>query len=423
MPPVESKPYSLLSPITRTTDLRHDDADRKQTPRTKQTQTAHAQAEAEAERATTTARLAERSERGAAMGCGPSKEDTDGGAASRCREQKHLLRAAVQARHALAGAHAGHAAALRNVGAALSDYAAGETDRHDAAVVPRSASAAAALGGTAAVAAPAALKALPPPPLDAVLPPPPPPPSGAEDAAGPLQRSMSAPDIQLQANIRKARSGEAPIMEEEEGEGEGEGREDAAPLRRRKGLDDTELQPPPPPPPANAPPPSRSPPPVPDRKPAPKEGNSFTEYIFGSSDAAPMPPPTLDPGAEPSWAGERRDPAPPPPPQSETDRQPPPPPETVAEGKKLAVEPAARRAATQKASRKADGKKARIAMVAPQPVRLGDVLRRLDEHFLKASEGAHEVSKMLEAARMHYHSNFADKRGTFHACSAPDPIL
>ncbi|TKW31145.1 hypothetical protein SEVIR_2G085700v4 [Setaria viridis] len=348
------------------------------------------------------------------MGCGPSKEDAEGGAASRCRERKHLLRAAVQARHALAGAHAGHAAALRNVGAALSDYAAGEADRHDAAVVPRSASAAAALGAAAhpgAAAAPAALKALPPPPLDAVLPPPPPPlPPGAEDAAAPLQRSMSAPDIPLQPNIRKARSGEAPIMEEEEGEGEG-GDDDAP--RRRRGEDDPQLQPPPPPPPANAPPPSRSPPPVPDRKPASQEGDSFTEYIFGPSDAVPVPRPTLDPGAagaETSWAAERRDPAPPPPPPPpETDEQPPPPPETVAEGKKLAVEPVARRAA--KASRKAEGKKARIAMVAPQPVRLGDVLRKLDEHFLKASEGAHEVSKMLEAARMHYHSNFADTRG------------
>ncbi|RCV10070.1 hypothetical protein SETIT_2G082300v2 [Setaria italica] len=343
------------------------------------------------------------------MGCGPSKEDAEGGAASRCRERKHLLRAAVQARHALAGAHAGHAAALRNVGAALSDYAAGEADRHDAAVVPRSASAAAALGAAAhpgAAAAPAALKALPPPPLDAVLPPPPPPlPPGAEDAAAPLQRSMSAPDIPLQPNIRKARSGEAPIMEEEEGEGEG-GDDDAP--RRRRGEDDPQLQPPPPPPPANAPPPSRSPPPVPDRKPAPQEGDSFTQYIFGPSDAVPVPRPTLDPGAETSWAAERRDPAPPPPPP-ETDEQPPLPPETVAEGKKLAVEPVARRAA--KASRKAEGKKARIAMVAPQPVRLGDVLRKLDEHFLKASEGAHEVSKMLEAARMHYHSNFADTRG------------
>ncbi|XP_020254093.1 uncharacterized protein LOC109831165 [Asparagus officinalis] len=35
----------------------------------------------------------------------------------------------------------------------------------------------------------------------------------------------------------------------------------------------------------------------------------------------------------------------------------------------------------------------------------------IDDHFLKASESAHEVSKMLEATRMHYHSNFADNRG------------
>ena len=35
----------------------------------------------------------------------------------------------------------------------------------------------------------------------------------------------------------------------------------------------------------------------------------------------------------------------------------------------------------------------------------------LDDHFLKASESAHEVSKMLEATRLHYHSNFADNRG------------
>ncbi|GAB4850191.1 hypothetical protein Ancab_029485 [Ancistrocladus abbreviatus] len=39
------------------------------------------------------------------------------------------------------------------------------------------------------------------------------------------------------------------------------------------------------------------------------------------------------------------------------------------------------------------------------------VFNDLDDCFLKASERAHEVSKMLEAARLHYHSNFADNRG------------
>ncbi|MBA0606428.1 hypothetical protein Godav_018885 [Gossypium davidsonii] len=39
------------------------------------------------------------------------------------------------------------------------------------------------------------------------------------------------------------------------------------------------------------------------------------------------------------------------------------------------------------------------------------VFTELDDHFLKASKSAHEVSKLLEATRLHYHSNFADNRG------------
>ncbi|CAK7356671.1 unnamed protein product [Dovyalis caffra] len=42
---------------------------------------------------------------------------------------------------------------------------------------------------------------------------------------------------------------------------------------------------------------------------------------------------------------------------------------------------------------------------------LMQIFVELDDHFLKASESAHEVSKMLEATRLHYHSNFADNRG------------
>ncbi|KAL6629261.1 hypothetical protein ACP70R_029026 [Stipagrostis hirtigluma subsp. patula] len=64
------------------------------------------------------------------IGCGLSKEDADGSAVARCRELKHLLRATVDARHAMAAAHAGHAAALRNVGAVLFDYAADEPAAH-----------------------------------------------------------------------------------------------------------------------------------------------------------------------------------------------------------------------------------------------------------------------------------------------------
>ncbi|XP_020274621.1 uncharacterized protein LOC109849215 [Asparagus officinalis] len=53
----------------------------------------------------------------------------------------------------------------------------------------------------------------------------------------------------------------------------------------------------------------------------------------------------------------------------------------------------------------------RTGAVEKKSVSLLQVLIDLDDHFLKASESAHEVSKMLEANRMHYHSNFADNRG------------
>lgn len=44
-------------------------------------------------------------------------------------------------------------------------------------------------------------------------------------------------------------------------------------------------------------------------------------------------------------------------------------------------------------------------------IKLEQIFVELDDSFLKASESAHEVSRMLEATRLHYHSNFADKRG------------
>ncbi|KAI3873186.1 hypothetical protein MKW92_039472 [Papaver armeniacum] len=40
-----------------------------------------------------------------------------------------------------------------------------------------------------------------------------------------------------------------------------------------------------------------------------------------------------------------------------------------------------------------------------------DLLKELDNHFLSASQSAAEVSRMLEANRLHFHSNYADNRG------------
>ncbi|XP_020100192.1 serine/threonine-protein kinase Tao-like [Ananas comosus] len=58
------------------------------------------------------------------------------------------------------------------------------------------------------------------------------------------------------------------------------------------------------------------------------------------------------------------------------------------------------------------GKAVAVASVAGQPsLNLVQLLNQIDDHFLQAFLSAHEVSKMLESTRMHYHSNFVDKRG------------
>lgn len=48
---------------------------------------------------------------------------------------------------------------------------------------------------------------------------------------------------------------------------------------------------------------------------------------------------------------------------------------------------------------------------ARKPASLIQIFADLDDHFLKASEGANEVSLLLVAVKMNFHSNFADNRG------------
>lgn len=50
-------------------------------------------------------------------------------------------------------------------------------------------------------------------------------------------------------------------------------------------------------------------------------------------------------------------------------------------------------------------------MAAAAKKSLLQILNELDDHFLKASESTHEVSRMLEANRLHYHSNFVENQG------------
>lgn len=87
--------------------------------------------------------------------------------------------------------------------------------------------------------------------------------------------------------------------------------------------------------------------------------------------------------------------------------EPPPPPDPEAAAVAAAAAAAKNlKKGKQVASGAGDGKR-----MVKGNVNLLQVFVDLDDHFLKASESAHEVSKMLEATRLHYHSNFADNRG------------
>lgn len=63
-----------------------------------------------------------------------------------------------------------------------------------------------------------------------------------------------------------------------------------------------------------------------------------------------------------------------------------------------------------------ESKRGKMVANAAQSVNLLLVLKKLDDYFLGAYENANEVSKMLAATRMHYHSNFADNRGDLLLC-------
>lgn len=49
-----------------------------------------------------------------------------------------------------------------------------------------------------------------------------------------------------------------------------------------------------------------------------------------------------------------------------------------------------------------------------QNVKLLEVFNAIDDGFLKASESAYDVSKILETSKLDHHSNLADNRGTYN---------
>ena len=297
------------------------------------------------------------------MGCSQSKIENEE-VVSRCKDRKMFMKDAVTARNAFAAAHSSYAMSLKNTGAVLSDYAHGEGPP-----APSS------LPGSSVVqsAAAAGYNSLPPPPP-------------------PLPGSPGMP-LEIKASKVEPKRVEPVIQEVDENDFEIEC--SVGPLRRRRSnrdgsgrggragpgeLAEEENGPPPPFPPSSE---NR-------RVPVPSPQDSTYDYLFSVDN---MPAPTLI-GVEDFGAN------------TETV-------ERRAATEKSGEEPPSSSAGKTSKKMKqvgypgsSEGKR-----IVKGSINLLQIFMELDDHFLKASESAHDVSKMLEATRLHFHSNFADNRG------------
>ncbi|KAL6972799.1 hypothetical protein U1Q18_026971 [Sarracenia purpurea var. burkii] len=322
------------------------------------------------------------------MGCTQSKIENEETVA-RCKERKQFMKDAVAARNAFAAAHSAYAMALKNTGAALSDYVHGEfhISSHPAAAAVQSH-------------------------YETIRPPPPPDPNFA---ASSIQRATTMPEISFH-NPDLKRSD--PIIEEENEEemeneshslknrsfrSSGGGGGSRSGVSAADHMEDETLATPPSPP-RTTPLTDREPPPPPPQE--SKHMMEYGEYLFPSMENVPRPSLAEvdddrlqaeeierkmyggEGGARRSVEaedGEVAKKAAKPPPQ--------PPSKVVIKVKQVAP-----------AENKRGGK-------GGAGVSLLQIFSDLDDCFLKASDSTHEVSKMLEANRLHYHSNFADNRG------------
>lgn len=375
---------------------------------------------------------------------------------------------AVQARNAFAAAHSTYTVLLKSTGGALSDFAHGESpdpgmmasNSHQAAVV------------AAAAAAAASVSAPPPPTTAAVLiPPSPPPPPFMDFSQASLQRSSSTPNIPMPDPKNRPPAG-AAIREEEEGEeddghimtesdDEDDDDEDDdddeedddddhhehddfsiddmvhGQPQKRGVMDSVGSSPVTPPPPPRANPSPQTPASATPPPPMPESQVGTWDYFFGPT---PTPPPTLEQQAQETWMDRREresvpeikapvmkplvsEPAAPSRAAEERLLQ------TAQEKAKAIDELAANLPPSKPIVRKppkapgpppevhhqhaasmgaVETRKGKVMMVSAS---LLQIVAQLDDYFLRSSESAHDVSKKLEATRMHYHSNHADSRG------------
>ncbi|KAK4337996.1 hypothetical protein RND71_042483 [Anisodus tanguticus] len=338
------------------------------------------------------------------MGCAQSRIDNEE-SVSRCKERRNFMKEAVNYRNFFAAAHSAYSIALKNTGAALSDYAQGETppDPQPQAVTE-----------PPPPPPPPTMEAspLPPPPpppptMEASPLPPPPPPPPTFSPITPLQRAFTMPD--LSKPLGGVRKMEGIAIDEHEEE------EEEELTRKRNGgahqtpMKEEELTPPP----------------------APPQPGEAWDYFFN----AHIPGHSLDEVEEEEEeedeeineeniemqnkrfdnVGRNNE-------YGDDDQfKTPEKKGKVVESSEVDEETTtpmtAEREIVFKHSNTAPPEMRGVVVMGGENVGYGNnadffkVLGEIDDHFLKASENAQEVSKMLEATRLHYHSNFADNRG------------
>ncbi|KAK1436089.1 hypothetical protein QVD17_01864 [Tagetes erecta] len=335
------------------------------------------------------------------------------------------MKEAVTARNAFASGHSGYAMALKNTGAALSDYAQGEAEE---VFHPH-------LGGGAGVGD--SSEPLPPPPpiMEQVLPPPPPPvptyspvpppmPSFSPTPTPPLQRSVTMPVIPV--TKKSGRKMDNGVILEEDEEEEEEEEDNGIDLRGRKnGRRVAAVE--------------ETPSPLlrtPVAPPPPESKGMAWDYFFMVDN---MPETNMSEEEDEDVVHEKEE-------EEEEEQnhhlhhheshhlhhqqvEPKTPEKVVMEGFTTEEEETPvmvgmkdvkfmhSNTAPPDINWRGGGGAVNGGgggggmVVGSSSVNLLKILSEIDDHFLKASESAQEVSKMLEATRLHYHSNFADNRG------------
>ncbi|XP_010519919.1 PREDICTED: uncharacterized protein LOC104799211 [Tarenaya hassleriana] len=358
------------------------------------------------------------------MGCAQSRVDNEE-AVARCKERRNVMKEAVVARNAFAAGHSAYAMALKNTGAALSDYGHGESDQtldlsdhqqphhHHQPVDP-------------------APQPPPPPPIETLPPPPPPLP---KFSPSPIKRAISLPTEAVRG--RKLRAADSMTIEEEGEEDEVDEEEGKGSSRAgvRKVEEEEQVSPRTPENTGNA----GKRPETPEMVTPSPANNIAWDYFFmvenmpgpslddreigngyghrnnglhmnveedemsggfhkisGSNAAEEIEPKTPEKMIEEEHEEEDDD-------EEEEEEE-----HVVAEALKNNKKGKAKIEHSNTAP--PDFRNVTVKSVTSN-VNLMKILDEIDDRFLKASESAQEVSKMLEATRLHYHSNFADNRG------------